>query len=611
MSCNHTNCKEDRNIILYILSIIIFLLTFLPISSNIRIVLYLLTIGLAGYDLILNGVINIFKLNFEENTLMSIAIIAAFIIGEYPESCIVVVLFKLGEFIEQKAIERSNRNIQDIVNIKAKTANVLVDNGSINIVEVDQVKIGNKIIIKPGEIVPLDCIILYGISDIDSSNLTGESIPFIAEEEQELLSGCINLTGSLTCEVIRDYKNSTASKIVDLVYEATNNKGKTEEFITRFSKIYTPIVIIIALLHVFVPLLIGLDFKTWLMRGLVFLVASCPCSIIISIPLAFFSCIGTISKKGMVIKGTKHIINLAKANTVAFDKTGTLTTGKLIINKIETLNGYDKQTIIQYIYSLERNSNHPISNAINKIRDDIPPIRVEKYKEIAGYGIYGLINNSETIFGNRKMLDKYNIKYSDDEIQNDAIYLVINKQLAGYVTLKEQIRKASEKIVNKLKNIGINNIVMITGDSNENAGKIAKTLNIGKIYSSLLPQQKQDKVLELKRTGKVIFVGDGINDSSVLAESDFGISMGEGSQIANNTADAVLISNKIDTIPTSITIARKSINIVNFNIFLSLILKAIVLVLGTLGLAPIWLAILADTGVTLITVINSIRIFKL
>lgn len=610
----HTEEQEEKldkkEIILYIISVIIFILTFIPVFEKLRILMYLIVVILSGYKLILGGIKNIFKLNFEEDTLMTIAVIAAFVLGEFPESCMVVLLFRLGEFLEDKAVENSNKNIKNIVEIKAKTANILDEKENIKVVDVENVKVGEKILIKPGEIVPLDCKILKGSSSLDTSSITGESIPVAVYENENILSGTINLDGSLTCIVEKDYKNSMASQIVDLVYEATNNKGKTEEFITKFSKIYTPIVIILALVIAIVaPIVLNQEFKTWIMRALVFLVASCPCSIVISVPLAFFTCIGAISKKGMLIKGTKHIEALSNAKYIAFDKTGTITTGKMQIDKLVSKGKYEEEELLKYMYALEKNSNHPISTAIKQKVENAQlkvEYTVENYKEIAGYGISGKIQGKEILFGNAKFLEEQAIK----EEQKNANYIIIDGVVEGYITFKEEIRKDIENISNELKKLDVKELIMLTGDNLENANKIASKVGIKKVFASLLPKQKLEKVKELKENGKVIFIGDGINDSPVLAEADFGISMGEAAEIASSTADGILISNNISSLPRIIQTAKKSMRIIKFNIAFSLIVKVIVLTLGILGIAPVWLAIVADTGVSLLTVLNSVRILK-
>ena len=644
--------KEDKEenskfkILMYVISLILFVVGFIPALVSYRLVIYLLAVILSGYDLIIEGIKNIFHLNFEEDTLMTIAIIAAFVIGEYPESVAIVLLFKLGEFIEDKAVEKANKNINSIASLKVQTAN-LVKGKETKTVNVEELKVGDTIIVKPGETVPVDSRIIKGESALDTSKLTGESEPVYVNENNEILSGSINQTGTLTCRVNKEYKDSTISKIVDLVYEATNNKGKKEEYITKFSKIYTPTVIGIAILLAVLPALFGADFVTWLYRALVFLVASCPCSIVISIPLAYFSCIGAISKKGLLIKGTKHIEDLAKAQVLALDKTGTITTGKmkvqefvLIKNSKATENNEiqsksekitNKEKILQYAYSLEANSNHPISNAIIEYAKEnkTDKLEVEGQKEIAGCGIYGKIEGKEVVVGNKKMLDKYKISV-DSEIENlkqnhedsnengkqknavpeNAILIAVENDLVAYITLSEKIREGFKETLSKLYETGIKKVVMLTGDSKTNAEKIAKACGEIEYRAKLMPENKVKEINKLKEEGKVIFIGDGINDSPVLATSDFSIAMGEGTDIASTTADSILISNNISSLPQIIKVARKTIRIVNENITISLLTKLIVLILGILGIAPVWLAVAADTGITLITVINSIRIFK-
>ena len=663
--------KEENSkfkILMYVISLILFGVGFIPALASYRLVIYLFAVILSGYDLIIEGIKNIFHLNFEEDTLMTIAIIAAFVIGEYPESVAIVLLFKLGEFIEDKAVEKANKNINSIASLKVQTAN-LVNGKETKTVNVEELKVGDTIIVKPGETVPVDCIIIKGESALDTSKLTGEGEPVYVNEKNKILSGSINQTGTLTCRVNKEYKDSTISKIVDLVYEATNNKGKKEEYITKFSRIYTPTVIGIAILLAVLPTLFGADFVTWLYRALVFLVASCPCSIVISIPLAYFSCIGAISKKGLLIKGTKHIEDLAKAQVLALDKTGTITTGKMKVqefvlisnskatenNEIQLKNERftNKEKILQYAYSLEVNSNHPISNAIVEYakENQADKLEVENQKEIAGCGIYGKIEGKEVVIGNKKMLYKYkiavggerdNLKQNYDDsnenvkqknaVPENAILIAVDNKLVAYITLSEKIREGFKETLSKLYETGIKKVVMLTGDSKTNAEKIAKECEILDVKydqnnnkqkerqnlrkfkleykAKLMPEGKVEEINKLKKSGKVIFIGDGINDSPVLATSDFGIAMGEGTDIASTTADSILISNNISSLPQIIKIARKTIRIVNENITVSLLAKLVVLALGVAGIAPVWLAVAADTGITLLTVINSIRIFK-
>ena len=608
---NHEECEEKENkkseIILYVLSLIIFGIGFVQQFATYKIWIYLVAVLLAGYDLLIKGIKNLFKFNFEESTLMTIAIIGAFVKGEYAESCLVVLLFKLGEFLEDFAERRSNKNIEDITRIKANNAN-LVEKDEIKVIKVEDVKVGDILLVKPGEKIPVDGIITSGSSKLDTSPITGESKPVNVETNNNVVSGSINLTSAIYVKAEKEYKDSMASQIIDLVYEATNNKGKTEKFITKFSKVYTPIVIVIAVLLVIIPLILGADMNKWVDIALFFLVASCPCSLVISIPLSFFSCIGAISKNGMIIKGTKHIENLAKTDIIAFDKTGTLTTCKMVIDELKAIK-IDENKMLEYIYSIESLSNHPIATAVMNYKSGIKRLEVKDYKEYSGHGLYGIIEGKEILLGNKKLLEKYNID-TDEYIEN-TITLAVDKNIVGYITLQEGLRDNVDNIMENLKNAGVKDVAILTGDNKKAAQKVAKKLNIKKVYAELLPQEKLNKVKELQSKGeKVTFLGDGINDSPVIASADFGMSMGTGSEIANNTADGILISNDIGMLPKIIKIAKKTMRIVKFNITFSLLAKLVVLIVGLFGTAPIWLAVLADTGVTLLTVLNALRIFK-
>ena len=607
----HEEGVSKIDIILYIISVILFIIGFIPLLEPYKMYIYIAVIGISGYELLINGLKGLFTFNFEEETLMTIAVISAFILGDFVESSMVVLLFALGEFLEDKAVENSNKSIRNIVEIKPQNVNILKD-GDVTVVNAKKAKPGDMILIKPGEMVPLDCKIIDGESTLDTSNITGESKPQRVSGNDNLLSGEINLTGSLKCIVTKDLENSTASQIVDLVYEATNNKGKTENFITKFSKAYTPAIMVVAMIIGLLPtILFNQDILIWLRRALVFLVASCPCSIVISVPLAFFSCVGRISKKGMLIKGTKHIEDLAQAEYVAFDKTGTITTGKMQVDKLVAEGKMPVKEMVQYMYNLEKNSNHPISTAIVKEaekKDAKISKRVDNYEEISGHGLYGKIEGKDVLFGNEKLLEKYDVTY--DKLVKNAIYLVVDGEIEGYVTLKEEVREGLENLKSNMKKHGIKEVIMLTGDNEKSAEKIAQQVGITEFCAGLLPNEKLEKVREIKHKGKVIFIGDGINDSPVLAGASFGVAMGEGTEIASSVADGILISNKISTIPSVIEVARKTMKIVKFNIAFSLLVKAIVLVLAVVGIAPMWLAVVADTGVSLLTVLNSIRILK-
>lgn len=611
----HIHDEEEEitklDIFLYIISILLFILTIFIVPNNLKIIGYLITLLLSGSKLLIEGIKKLIKFNFEEETLMSIAIIAAFILGEYEESCLVILLFKIGEFLEHKAIETSNKNINLIANIKEEFANLIEDNGEEKKVHSQDVKVGQKILIKQGERVPLDSIVIQGEANIDTSAITGESMPIVVKEGSKVLSGSINIKGVIVAQVEKDYENSMTTQIVDLVYEAKNNKGKTEKFITKFSKVYTPVVMVIALIIAIMPPLMGiLDFRTWIERALIFLVASCPCSIVISVPVAMYAGVGKIGKRGLLLKGTKHIENFAQTKIAVFDKTGTLTTGKMKIDKIEILGNYTQDEIMSYIVSIEKYSNHPIANVFTEYRDKTKLQEVKGFEEIPGLGVYGVIADKEVVFGNKKIFQKYKIDIPNNV--NHATFLSINKVIAAYVTLKEEIKEENINIVSNLKKEGIKKVVMLTGDNEKASEIVGRKLHIDEMYAELLPEQKKQKLIELKNRykDKVIFVGDGINDSIVLSTADFGISMGLGQEIANQVSDAILITNKIEIIPDCIKTAKKSVNIAKFNIGFSLIIKAIVFVLGFFGIAPIWLAVLADTGVTMITVANSMRIIK-
>ena len=609
---NHVhNNKKKKNrleLLIYIVAVILFILSFFFIKPKYHIITYLVVILLSGYVILIEGIKNLIKLNFEESTLMTIATIAAFALGEYPEACLVILLFRLGEFLEDKIVDRSQKNIEDIVKIKVDNANVINNNGEIEIKKSEDVQIGDIILVKPGEKVPLDGIVIHGNSEIDKSAITGESTSVSVGENDIILSGSVNISGVIKIKVEKDYKNSTISQITDLVYEATNNKGKTEKFITRFSKIYTPVVLILALIiAIVVPVFTGFKFEEWMIRSLIFLVASCPCSIVISIPLAMFSGVGSISKKGLLLKGTKYVEKLSKATVVAFDKTGTLTTGKMILDRVDTVGNYDKETIMKYIVNLENLSNHPISKAFSKEKVEI--LEHEDYEEIAGHGIYCKLEGKEVVLGNKKILEKYEVDTKN--IRHASLYLAIDKKVEGYAYIKEEVNEGSIRIIKELKKEKINRVVMLTGDNEIAAKKIADELNIKEFYSELLPIDKKNIIEKIKKENeKIVFVGDGINDAPVLATADLGISMEHGTHIANSISDGILMTNKLNVLPKSLHIARKTINICKFNIIFSLLIKLIVIILGFIGIAPIWSAVLADTGVTFLTVMNSIRIIK-
>lgn len=573
--CEYSKQQRKKNIILYSIAIVVFLVALLIPIKIVKMILFGITIALIGHKVLIEGIKNIFEFNFEEDTLMTIAIIAAFIIGEYPEACLVLFLFNIGEFLSERAMRKSYDNIEDIVSLKQNNANV-VEDGQVVVKDSKFVNMGDTILIKPGEMVPLDCIIVSGRTQIDVSNITGESNAVIAKVNDHLLSGSINLSSAIYAKVEKDLNNSMVSQIVNLVEEATNNKGKSEEFITKFSKKYTPAVLVFAIIYAFITAITGmLEIGEAVRRSLIFIVAACPCSLVISVPLAFFACVGNCSKKGMLIKGTKHIESLSNANLIAFDKTGTLTTGKMKIDTIEVYGGYSQKQILKVIASLEQYSIHPIANAIlEHIDEDEDELyEVQRYKEIAGYGLFGIIEGKEVVFGNEKLLELYRI---NGKVEEGKIYLAVGGKIIGAITLKEDVVKENKMAVYSmdLKKI------MLTGDSRLQAEKIAKEYGITDVYSNLLPGQKQEIIQDLRQKGNiVIFVGDGLNDAPVIAEADFGISMGMGTEMAHVSSDAILINNKISLLPSIIELSKKTMTIVKTNIIFSLLAKAIVLIL--------------------------------
>ena len=622
-NCNHEKektsscgcgCSDKKEIskfskVLFILAVISLIVCGLGIIPEYSKIILIISILFAGYDTFIGAIKNIFKLNFETNTLVFISVVAAAVLGELPEAAMLIVLYKLGKIIEEKAVKKSYGNIEKIAEIKADLANVIDENGDLCTKNVEVVEMGEEILIKPGEKVPLDCKVIKGETTLDTSSITGESELTHVKQGDSIYSGAINVSGAINCIVEKDYKNSLVSQMIDLVHEAANNKGKTEEFINRFSKKYTPTVIILAILISVIPVIIlNLDPKTWIMKSLIFLVASCPCSIVIAIPLGLFSAVGALSKKGIIVKGTKYIEPLSKPEAIAFDKTGTITTGEKIIDEVEVLGDMKEKNFKDIIYNMERLSNHPIAKAIEKYVENPEILEIEKFEDKPGYGVYAMLEGKETLLGNKKLLELYNIDI--ESLSDNYIYLAIEGKIAGYLNFKEETRKVNN-LVQRLRDVGCKRIMMITGDNKEAALKVQKELKMDGFTCNVLPDGKVKAVKKLKEEFKnVIFIGDGINDSPVLAEADFGMSMGDSAEISNNTADGILISNNIDTIPELIKIARRAMNIARFNIVFSLVVKITVMIIGFVSTVPIWIAVFADTGLTVLTVLNAVRILK-
>lgn len=615
--CNEHNHEHDHNhshgtaskkltITLLISSAVLFILgASIPFPDIVKYILFGASVLLAAYDILLDGFLNIFKLKLEEETLLLIAVVAAFILGDTLDCAILAILFKVGRMIEEYAITKSKKSTDRLSEIRPEYANKLNSDGTTTEVKACEIEIGDKFILRAGDRIPLDCKVLEGRSSVDTSTVTGESIPLWAEPDTELLSGSVNLDGVLTCIATQSYQNSAATKIVEMVFNSTANKTETEKFITRFSRYYTPIVIIIAVLLSVIPPLLGIyDFQTWISRALIFLIASCPCAIVISVPLSFFSTIGALSKNGVLTKGTSYIEAMAKIQNVAFDKTGTLTSGNLKIADMEIIGDYEKEYILKLAASLERFSSHPTAKAIVDAYGSDDFFTATDVKEISGLGITGIADSKKLACGNKKIT-------SEKAFIPDAdIYLFYDNKIIATFYLQEDIPKQNLKLAKRLKNIGINKVVMLTGAGKEAADKVADECNIREYYHSLLPENKVEKVAELQQQGSCLFVGDGINDAPVLATADVGVSMGLGSEIANSSSDVILSLNRLSDIVNAIKISRRGMATVRFNIIFALIIKFAVLVLGALGLSQMWMAVFADIGVTIITVLNSIRLLN-
>ena len=579
--------------------------------------IFMLAYIIVGGEVLLKALRNIIKGRmFDENFLMSIATVGALAIGELPEAVGVMLFYQIGEFLQGIAVGKSRKSITALMQIRPDSANLKVGS-DIKVVSPEDIRVGDIIIVKPGEKVPLDGIVVEGISMVDTSALTGESVLREISVGEDILSGFINKNALLIVKVTKEFGESTVSKILDLVENASSKKSKTENFITKFSKYYTPVVVISAMLIAFVPPLIipNAIFSDWLYRGLVFLVVSCPCALVLSIPLTFFSGIGFASKNGILIKGSNYLEVLRSVDTVVFDKTGTLTKGVFKVTKVNPV-GISEDKLLEYAAFAEANSNHPIAKSIIKYYDKkIGLDKIDSYEEIAANGIKISYNGENILAGNEKLMRKENIFYSPTKEVGTVVYIAVNKIYRGYIVISDEIKDDSIEAIRHLKAIGIKEVIMLTGDNEKVANSIATQLGLDKVYSNLLPNEKVDKLEDIYKgkaeKEKVIFVGDGINDAPVLARADVGIAMGAlGSDAAIEAADVVLMTDEPSKIAKAIEIASKTNKIVWQNIIFALGVKIIVLILGAGGVATMWEAIFADVGVALIAVLNAMRAMK-
>ena len=603
-----------------IVAAILFAIAFFVKSLNqsIQLIFMLVAYVLVGKDTVLKAVKNIQRRDyFDESFLMTVATLGAIIIGEYHEAVAVMLFYEVGELFQGYAVNKSRKSIAELMDIKPEYANVIRENKTEK-VDPDEVQVGEIIEIKPGERVPLDATVIKGETTLDTSALTGESIPVEVREGASILSGCININGLIQAQVTKEYFDSTVNKVLDLVENAAAKKSKAERIITRFSKVYTPIVIALAFLLAILPPIISgsYDFRTWVFRSLAFLVVSCPCAFVLSVPLSFFSGIGAVSKAGVLIKGGNYLEALSKVDTVVFDKTGTLTKGVFNVQKVVVLDeNLNENDFISLVAMAESGSNHPISKSIQKYyRKDIDKNFIQEIKEISGKGIEAIVQNKKILVGNEKLINIPTDLVIDDI--GTILYVEVENKFVGYIIISDEIKKDSKQAIKELKEVGIKRNIMLTGDVEKVGKKVGEDLGLDEIYTNLLPQDKVTKFEEIienkKSNGNIIFVGDGINDAPVLARADVGIAMGAmGSDAAIEAADVVIMTDEPSKIVTAIKSSKKTMKIAMQNITIAFGIKVIALVLSAVGIADMWMAVFADVGVTILAVLNSFRALKI
>lgn len=603
-----------------ILSLILMLAgILLPISDTFKLVLYLLSYVVIGYEVIIEAISNIFHGEFlDENFLMMIGSLGAIITGEYLEAIAVMWLYEVGEMFQDYATEKSRKSISSLMDLKPDYANIMKD-GKLQKVKPEEVKISDVIVVKPGEKIPLDGIVVEGSSQIDTSSLTGESAPISVKENSPVLSGTINKTSPLSIRVTKEFKESTVSKILELIENASSKKAKSENFITKFAKIYTPVVVGLALLLAFIPpMFLGADkLLEYIYRACSFLVISCPCALVISVPLGFFSGIGSASKQGVLIKGSSYLEALSKVDTIFFDKTGTLTKGNFEVTKLVP-NDISEDELLENAALCEVYSDHPIAMSIKRAyAKELDNSRVSEVNEISGRGISCIVNGKHIYAGNEELMKDLNISYTAANDIGTLVYVAIDNNFAGYIVIADEIKENTKNTIKKLKNsCNVSKISMLTGDNEKIAKSVATTLKVDEYTAKMLPTDKVEKIenaLKNKTPNNLIaFVGDGINDAPSLMRADIGIAMGKnGLDAAIEAADIVIMDDDISKIVTAIKISKKTIRIVKENIVIALLVKLIVLILGSLGLASMWAAVFADVGVSVLAILNSMRCGRL
>lgn len=620
---SHGDSDGKKQLIILLVGAALFALGFIlraVIDLNIYVErgIFLVAYVILGGSVVLKALKNITKGQiFDENFLMSVATIGAFIIGDFAEAVAVMLFYQIGEFFQDAAVRRSKKSIADLMDIRPDFANVKRNGDTVRVAP-DTVAIGEYIVVKPGEKIPLDGVVIDGESMLDTSALTGESVPRKAKRNDNVISGCINQSGVLTIEVTKTFGESTVAKIIDLVENASSKKAPTENFITTFSRYYTPIVVGLAtLLAIIPPLFFGGEWADWVHRGLIFLVISCPCALVISIPLGFFGGIGGASKKGILVKGSNYLEALNNVDIVVFDKTGTLTKGVFEVTSMAPSDGFTDTQLLELAAHAEAFSNHPIALSIVKAYDkEIEKEKLTDYEEISGHGIRVLVDGKEILAGNSKLMDANGVQYTPSDEIGTMVYVALDKKFAGCIVISDEIKEDSRRAIAGLKEKGVRKTVMLTGDNQKIGEAIANELKLDEVYTQLLPDQKVEK-LELldsqkRPKGKLAFVGDGINDAPVLARADIGIAMGGlGSDAAIEAADVVLMTDEPSKLLEAIDVAKKTKRIVWQNIIFALGVKGVFLVLGAFGIATMWEAVFADVGVSIIAILNAMRVLRM
>ena len=586
---------------------------FIADNETLKLIVALVAYFVIGYDVLWRAIRNIFHGQvFDENFLMTIATVGAFFIGEYPEAIAVMLFYQIGEAFQEAAVDKSRKSIADLMNIRPDKANVCRD-GQIVTVNPEDVAVGEEIVIRPGEKIPLDGVIVSGKSSVNTAALTGESLPVDVEEGGEVIGGCVNINGLLKVRTTKLFGESSVARILELVEKSAANKAKSEKFITRFARYYTPFVVLAAVCLAVLPSLLFGNWQEWLHRALVFLIISCPCALVISVPLSFFGGIGGASKKGILIKGAEYLEKLSQCKTVVFDKTGTLTKGQFVISHINS-KVLPEDELLEIAAATQWFSNHPISQSIkSKHGKKIDEKRISKSEELAGHGVHAVVDGKDVYAGNKRLMEQIGVICDNVSHVGTEVHLAIDGKYAGYILIVDEVREESAFAIKTLKQMGVKKTVMLTGDRREAGEAVAELLKIDEAFTQLLPEHKVECIerLEAEGDGPLMFVGDGINDAPVLARADVAVAMGGlGSDAAIEAADIVLMEDKLSRLATAVKIARKTMVIVRENIVLALGIKMLILILGAFGFAGMWSAVFADVGVSVIAILNAMRTLK-